>query len=285
MTQKEAVTFDGLISICKQHDVTYTTECTLDELNALKGISDKIVKTSVVETTGKAIKNGISVRTTGKGIDAAERRINTLQEVAKKLKGTFWQVEYDIPIKKDATTGNTIGGIIPNPSKWFWKIAIRLTKSCWIMPEEKFLSSSMTEWMKEAKEAGCKIRTIKYAADQIDTIHQIAVEELSDEIRRLHTALINNIGSADEQLKLAIEGDKTHNEQQAAQNIRDGKIRKEIRDAGEALDNAIVCAELFDSKEEVCDLLNGLREAVRARGIAFNAHAKTRNIKPAPLPE
>jgi hypothetical protein len=262
-------------------NVPVSYSLTMDEMNAVKGILEKITPVtpeSVVAKSAQVVLNGIKGRThstvTDKDATYAEHRLSTLENIAIAADQTYYMVQYDIPEVKNE--------VCPSPCNLLWKYSFRTTKSVWIMPEsslnEQEIIDLFTLWTNE----GITFDVMAYDPRETDKIRDKARRMIDEEVRRIHTSLIVNIGNADQQLKeaMAIEGPMTPNTMDKAEEYRDNRVRGMIKIASEALDRSIACAELFDAGEKVSDLLTALRETINSQRATFNARMAQKNRKP-----
>lgn len=259
--------------------VNATVEIALSmaEMQHFKSIKEKVTPRTI-EKSANVMLNGIKSMTnssaTASDVTHHEHRISHLQNVVTACDESYWMLQYDIPeVKNDDC---------PNPSALLWRYGFRSTKSVWILPERNLKAQEVVDLLALWTAHKIKVRVWKYDAEEVSKIKDAAREELEDEIRRAHTSLIESIGSADKQLKeaLEIEGPMTPNSVDKAEEYRDNRVRATIRIAAEALDRAIACAQLFDQTENVNDLLEALRETVNSHKNSFNVKMYAKNRKP-----
>ena len=109
----------------------------------------------------------------------------------------------------------------------------------------------------------------------------------------IHTSLIERIASAAKFLsdgQEAMEADRKRGEeitsrrQEALADRYDGRMRSALQVSAERLEVAIRFAEMYDHRERVSDLLDALREAIRAEAAAFNAAALRQDRRALSLP-
>lgn len=230
-----------------------------------------------VQKTGEYLHQRLTNKTVAGGLDAIEAEVNTLQRIWKLSNATFWQIEYDIP--------DRLLTDCPNPCSWFRSLAIHDTKSTWIFTEEVFNSPEIQKFISDYRAAGCKVRTIKYAADMVNEVRSRAQEALDRRLRDLHTSLIQNIANADQRLQEAQEALRadgkvpTQIEEQDVWARRNNRVRQILKVAAEDFATALECAEKYDTKEEAGDLINGVRAAIRSATQAFNAQMTARGGK------
>lgn len=221
-------------------------------------------------------------------LNATERRIISLKKTVDIYQEEFYQVEYDIPEKQKRTKDNPKG--VENPSDWFWKHAMRLTKSCWCFPESSFKHAEVAQWLDNARERKCKIRVIPYARRAIESIKEMAVEELRETMVLYHTNMVKNIICCDDRLNKAIDelnekvlaGDTTQltasREQRAAEDYRNNQVRNHLRNAADRLKMGTESAERFDLYENVSDLFQAFRATIDSQVETFNAMARMRGV-------
>ena len=250
-----------------------------------------------------ALAIDIHQRSQGVGADEAERKITRLQDVIRRADKQYYQVEYDIQ--------DTIKDIAPNPSgrtwvtdqdtgeEWIfpgmWRFGFRMSLSCWTLSEEMLNNPTVQRLLDHYRRCGMrKLRIIPWHPEAGAQIRKIAEEELMEEVRRQHTALIQGIDNADIALRNAQEElerraeegqEVTEKDRARVQSKRDSAIRGRLKEAIYDLESAIKSAELFDETENVRDLLNGLRAAIRSRASSFNAEMEARGGRLATLPE
>jgi hypothetical protein len=121
-------------------------------------------------------------------------------------------------------------------------------------------------------------------------IRDLAQKRLDDELRSLHTSLIERINRADAALAEAQAGmearvaageEVTLNEQERLEARRDNAVRAMLRDASEKFAACLECAERFDMSMEDNDLFAAYRAAIAAHRTAFNARmqAEGRSVR------
>lgn len=208
----------------------------------------------------------------GNQVDDVERKIKGMQEVIEVVSTEdyylFWY--YINSLSK-----------LPNPSHLLWGLGFfRFDGSCWIGPKKKVpaLADITNEWdqYKETTLTNGKVEVdyciIRQPSEYREMFKQRARKALDEEIRRVHTSLIDCIANADETLKKVLEKEGvTWNQERKAESIRDSAIRARIRKAQEELKNCINCALSFDEMERVSDLIAALRAAINSQKESFNA--------------
>ncbi len=246
------------------------------------GKPDTSASDYAIDKTNNNVLHGFARKTPGIGIDATERSIDSMRKVIEKLKKEgVWQIQYDI--------GQDTG--VTNPSNILWRYGFRSTLSCWILPQSSMEKTRVQDLLKHWEETGVDVTILPIGAEGIETIIRKAEKELDREIRRVHTSLINNIAAADQRLKDAqakfeerekIGDNVTDKEQQTALAKRDNDVRKNLRLAGNFLNDAIICAEMFDNTERVEHLLKALRECLKSSTESFNAEMRLKGRTQAP---
>lgn len=294
---------DGLVD-----GIEDKADLTQEEIESLKSISEKTNTYTVKETNdnndsiaksvvshAESTMNKIHDHQTNNQhkkvfgvLNETERRIVSLRKTLDIYKEDFWQVEYDIPETVKRTKDNPKG--VENPSDWFWKHSLRLTKSCWCFPQSSFNHAEVKEWMDDAREKGCDIVVVKYHPDQISTIKEKGAEQLRKAMILYHDNLIKNIIAADERLQAAsdklnekvLEGETSEltasREQKALEDYRNNQVRNHIRNGAERLKMGIASAEQFDMTENVADLFEAFRQTVLSQQETFNAMARMRGV-------
>lgn len=197
-----------------------------------------------------------------------EVKIETLQRVVSKVSNdNYVMLVYDIPTAKN--------DVCPNPSNLLWRHGFRINLSCWVIPSKRLETRTIKAIFQTWDANNIVYHTVPYAEHAMEQIRKIARLNLDQEIRRVHTSLIEKIAAADEQLQQAIKAeDATPNATEAADAYRDNRVRSAIKLAAEQLDAAISCAEAFDATEDVASLLDGLRNAIRSQVSTFNIKAR-----------
>jgi hypothetical protein len=139
-----------------------------------------------------------------------------------------------------------------------------------------------------------EVDLFRYHPDDVEKMRGKAVRQLRKLLIERHTQFISNLADADAALEDANkEMDALErqgrvvmdHERRAAVGEHVNALRKEIREAGLALNAAASAAAQFDATDDVSDLLAGLRESVRARGLAFNARMRAMQRKQVALPK
>jgi hypothetical protein len=260
--------------------------------------------TSTVTRTERTIEAGLqseAARRYHEGADQMERNVNRLSGVIETLQGDLWLLIYDIP--------SALNDMAPNPSREFWMAGgFRLNKSCWVFSDKnlghRFVRETLEAWSKipqvlatttiggipYSRNVGVKVHKIKFAEDQLAAIREIARETLREELIRVHTSLIERIGAADRRLqeaedawaaRFAAGGEAvTEEEQEKANNSRRNNVRSTLRDALACFEGALASARAFDETDSLTDLFNGVRQAIRAEVLAFNARAQAEGYSP-----
>lgn len=245
---------------------------------ALAPAAQAVADRTVLATAARAEQ-----RTLGRGVDAAEIRINQLQQTCRTLEGEISMLIYDIPSNLDQEC--------PNPSNMLWPYGFRLNKSCWVLPEKGLNAAAVQQLLAHwSHYPAVEVHVIPYAEHAKAQIRRIAGEKLREEIIRAHTSLINRLASASQRLAdaraeldaAAERGEQISAEQyDTAERRRESDIRSILKKAGESLAASISCAEMFDETENVQDLLAGLRAAVSSELASFNAQMLAKGGKPA----
>lgn len=274
----------------------YKMELSMEQLNLLAPLN-MLKNAKTVQQTNNVIHQGMKHHktvqvspTTIDEVSTTKQKIESLEKLAGIYDQDFWTVEYDIPevVSKHADHDLRVN----NPSGWFWRHGLRKSLSCWFFPNESFDHPDVAAWLADARQKGCQIIALKIARDQVETIRALALKELRTFLIGLHTGLIQSIANADakmvkakEALLLPCEDQTETKTEQQIDTLRHSAVRTMIANAAKNLDMAIQCAEKFDMTENVADLLNALRNAVRANAISFNMIAREKGIKSAPLPK
>jgi hypothetical protein len=242
--------------------------------NGLSKLLQDVNSPSTQETTTVAVKAVGSV-------DEMGTRIKALQKASQQAEDGFVMLIYDIPSVMD--------DLCPNPSPKLWRVGFRLNDSCWVLPtknlEHGIVTDLLTLWH-SAELNGRKVKTytIEYAESQNEKVREIAREKLSEEIVRIHTSLITRLDSAAKRLDAAREELRSsplwnEADEDKLECKRGNEVRAIIRQSATLLESAIECAQTFDETENVADLLNALRDAIRSERDAFNAEMRLKKGK------
>jgi hypothetical protein len=262
---------DGEQNVTRDVELSYTEMKTFAEACKKLGVP---VTQEVAKQSGAEVHAGIVATTaaahalTNSSADYAEARIRRLQKIVEKVSNdTYVMLVYDIPTSKNDDC--------PNPSGTLWRHGFRMNLSCWVLPSKQLDSPRIKRLLAHWQAHKIKVHIVPYAKEAIDQIRAIARENLDEEVRRVHTALITNIDSADRALSSAIkkmeeENTCTNDEQQREVDKRNNKVRAQFKLAAERLDAAIQCAEVFDESENMEALIVGVREAIRSQQETFN---------------
>lgn len=262
-------------------NVTSEISLTMAEMQTMKSIIEKVTPMTTAQSldqSNKVVLNGIASRThSTANADAInhEHRISHLTNVLTACDEEYYMLQYDIPTVK--------ADVCPSPCNLLWRYGFRTTLSVWVLPKSSLEAQEIVDLRTLWKANDIKVRVMKYDESEVAAIKEMAREELEGEIRRAHTALIDNIAAADDRLKEAmnIMGPISPATLDKAEEYRDNQVRTHIKKAGEHLINAISCAELFDNTENVKDLLDALREAVNSQRSSFNVRMYAKGRKPA----
>ncbi len=185
--------------------------------------------------------------------------------MSKPTTGRYVALRYDIPQRAE----------IGNPSGRLRRHGFRDNLSCWVLPDHQM--PYIDDLIDEMNAAGCNVRHNKFDPEENEDLRRQCREALTIEVARLHTSLIESIANAKEQLEVAESAAQENNnflterERDDLQRKKKYAIQGAINRAGEGLDAAISCAMLFDEKENIADLLEGLQLALTAQKVAFEA--------------
>lgn len=218
---------------------------------------------SILNGSNKALYAGIAAREIRQagGENTHELRINGLTAVIESEE-SYVMLCYDIPTHKNRE--------VPNPSKTLWSHGFRINLSCWVLPASELDHPVLMDLFASFKTHKIRTHVIEYADSQVGKVREIAAEKLREELVRAHTSLIERIGAANDALRAAEQAlDATDHTVGLAREKRTKQLKAIIRDAGDALDAAISCAELFDQNDRVADLLKGLRLAIASQRAAL----------------
>ena len=239
---------------------------------------NKLVNKGMTQQAAQHAAQGISSMTSGMGTIQAERNIDQMNRVFKTLKGDMWKLDYDIPTNSE----------VQNPSRLLWNFGFRSSESVWVLPDESKNHPTVQELFSYWRENGITFWTIRYHPDDMKVVKEQAHHRLCEEIRRQHTSLIECIISADSKLadaEKALDAQEqaaTDKERKAIISKRNNAVRTKIKNAWQELREVVKSAEIFEETEAIADLVNGLKKAIQAQAVAFNAAAVVQGIKPAP---
>ncbi len=228
-------------------------------------------------TTAEAVHGGINAQARSwRGVDGMEQRVGRLADVVESAAQGYVTLVYDIPEKKRSAC--------PNPSRTLWPHGFRLNFSCWVMPKERLAHADIVALLAHWKAHGIRAHVIEYAESQMAVVRGIAREKLEEEVRRVHTSLIEGIIAADDALKAALDEEAPEGADELAKAEADiearhdhkARVRSRLSQASRELDAAIGCAELFDEREALSDLFEGVRAALRSREGALQAATASR---------
>jgi hypothetical protein len=233
----------------------------------------------VNDTTLSKIHRESTKTVTGKGgLDEQERRVNRMEAAVERLKGQeLILVQYDVHSKSYTLE-----------YKQWWRRAFRLGESVWIFTQDSISDSYIQEVFAEMVESGVTVDVLPQSERTKQKLLEIAQRNLSAEITRIHTSLIERLDSASERLEAArkeLEAEEekgkevTHRDYQKLESKKDNECRAILKSAAEALNTSIECARRFDVTEHVADLLRALREAVRSQALSFDASMKAKGSK------
>lgn len=236
------------------------------------------VKAPTMAERNNALLRSLPVRRViDPSLPGGAERLTSLTQHLKTL--NLRRISYDIPDESN----------VGNPSRQLWLHgAVRASKSDWIAPARALNSglasivTSLENMCAVYPSARFRVHKI-HESDLADYVRDLNYE-IDGEIRRLHTSLIENIDSADRKLhEIEATENATPKIREDAQKARDGKVRTIIAHAGAALNALIARAEEYDMTMELNDLLEALRQSVRTQAEIFNAAARVKQIKLAPM--
>lgn len=229
---------------------------------------------ATINATARLAEN----RNVGRGIDAAEQRIDGLQKTLASVGEQYYMLIYDIPEVRNPDC--------PNPSSTLWNYGFRLNLSCWVLPESSLNSARVQELLTLwAQYPDVIVHVIPYAERAMAQIRKIARDNLTQEIVRVHTALIKRIGNASDKLNEARqalqqrenEGQQvTASDYERAETLAIASYRNTLSMATKALAYSLECAKLFDETESVGPLLEGLRSAIACERESLNTFLSVR---------
>jgi len=283
----------------------YTVEASLDQLKTLVSVKDlsegateapapktraprpapidKVTTETVVAGTRRVTRTP-ERRPTADPAASEAARVEQAEAVIARLNEPQWMLQYDIP--DSAEEGN--------PSWLMWKAGFfRLTKSVWVGSESCTKSPLIETLMSTYRQKGIRAYLIPFAESANAQLRALAQECLREMLVEIHGSLVQRIASAAQFLadgQAAMEADRKRGEevtsrrQEALADRYDGRMRSALQVAAERLEVAIRFAEMYDHREQVSDLLDGLRSAIRSEAAAFNARALEQDRRAVALP-
>jgi hypothetical protein len=230
----------------------------------LKSIADKIagmptLTAAIARTAERTAVNNVAGVYRGEALSQANG-VEKMAASVETLKGTkFAMLVYDIPTHKN--------DVCPNPSGLLWKHGFRMNLSCWVMPMDRLTHPDVTELLNLWTANGIVNHVVEYAESQNEKIRAIAQTKLEEEIRRLHTSLIETLGNATDAYNAAVaqleaENLLTPKAEDIANSRRISRWKQILKESGERLNAAVACAELFDDTMNLSDLIESVRAAV-----------------------
>lgn len=244
---------------------------------------DKVTTETVVAGTRRVTRTP-ERRPTADPAASEAARVEQAEAVIARLNEPQWMLQYDIP--DSAEEGN--------PSWLMWKAGFfRLTKSVWVGSESCTKSPLIETLMSTYRQKGIRAYLIPFAESANAQLRALAQERLREMLVEIHGSLVQRIASAAQFLadgQAAMEADRKRGEevtsrrQEALADRYDGRMRSALQVAAERLEVAIRFAEMYDHREQVSDLLDGLRSAIRSEAAAFNARALEQDRRAVALP-
>lgn len=264
---------------------TRPMELTIGQMKMFKELTEGAALFDPQEKAAEQVYSGIARRTEAPvAIDDVGRRIAVLQQIVDVTNvNGYVMLVYDIPENKN--------DVVKNPSNILWWHGFRMNLSCWVLPTSRLDHYQIEQLMAHWRSHNIEFHVVEYSERSMARIRQIAQLKLDKEIRRTHTALIENIANADQALAEAMaelarqeaEGKEVTNDERLAEEVyRHNQVRTQLREAGKRLDAVISCAEVFDSTMEVNHLIQGLRDALKVRTEVFNIRMRELGRKEAP---
>jgi len=244
---------------------------------------DKVTTETVVAGTRRVTRTP-ERRPTADPAASEAARVEQAEAVIARLNEPQWMLQYDIP--DSAEEGN--------PSWLMWKAGFfRLTKSVWVGSESCTKSPLIETLMSTYRQKGIRAYLIPFAESANAQLRALAQECLREMLVEIHGSLVQRIASAAQFLadgQAAMEADRKRGEevtsrrQEALADRYDGRMRSALQVAAERLEVAIRFAEMYDHREQVSDLLDGLRSAIRSEAAAFNTRALEQDRRAVALP-
>lgn len=187
--------------------------------------------------------------------------------------GDCYLLNYDIPEGPN-------GPVFENPSWELRQIGTRFNLSCWLIP------AVVMPWglIESMRAQGCNVKYALFAPGEKETLQGWVRQGLTDELTRLHTSLIDNIGRAVEQYEeaqRAIEASECPSDKARlkATLYREQRCKQILAEAKKGIDAAIMAAELFDETMSVDHLIEALRTALAAKTSAHLAEVDARRLR------
>lgn len=262
----------------------FCVDFTVAELKALAGLRDRAVAAAAVTVESAktaahvaAMAQREAVRNS-RGMDVAEREVNSLDRIAKTLSGDVYKLTYDIP--------KALNDECPSPCGLLWSIgAFPASESDWVIREDDLNRAEVQEmiqvWKDHATQTngqrGVKYWLVRYHPDDLHIVRQQAIDALDARVRALKLAIVENIISADNKLTEAQkaldarEQPATEKERVNADRARDNRVRAILNSAWSDLRDVVTAAGRFEESDSVAEVIAGLRQTIAAQAKAFNA--------------
>ncbi len=245
--------------------------------NEPEAISTEVVADVVVEAAQeKPVKKSKSKK------KVEEEAPKAAPKVKAKKAQRYVAFSYDIPSPKENSDGTMAAPIFPNPSAVLHPYAVRYNLSCWIVPLARVDTEAFQAILTGMKAVNVNFRIMKWDPTELETILRIAKDELEAQTAEIHGRLITGLdkatkafNKAEEALQQTLEG-VTENARYDLLRRREARQKLALNKAGEMLNAAVECAEVFDVTMNVQDCLDGLRTVVAAQQAAFNLEVEAR---------
>lgn len=215
--------------------------------------------------------------------DEAERSIRMLEEALRILtENGLVTISYDVPDRFKAQVGNL--------RRKFMRLGFLPVQKSVLIGVDKI---TRTTEFRAIVDMLVKYHVTFQSLPLHDTIaamvRESAKEKLRAQIVSWHRSLVLNIASASDRIaevKAAVLADESKGtaELEASETKEHNSMRATIKEACESLEIAIQLAELYDDSQDTKALIDGLRAAIRSQAQTFNAMARMRRIKLAPMP-
>ena len=226
-----------------------------------------------------------------RNLNNKEYNLTTQLRSLEKFKDGLFQLDWDISVEQEK---------IATPKGWKWGFRIHLLRMGMVAPLRshrvgprfiqdpnaitgKMLAELFNHW----NECGITYDTTKIDKEETERKLQKCWESIANEIRKLHTQFIGRIDSAaktlarkEGELKVRKEAgeDITARDYHREEGIRDNAVRQAIKRAADELEWALDCARLYDEEENLADLFEGFRAAIRSEAAAFDARMEQKSM-------
>lgn len=189
---------------------------------------------------------------------------------------------YDIP--ETAGYVDRLGKFhaLPNPSGVLRRIGERINLSVWILPDTSIVEArALADWLQRH---GANTKWCRFDEDEPGAIQQIAREGAREDCERIRGTLDERIGGCRSALDAAEHEHACGNIDRETFDRTQADILyqtdRAILDARRAIEDAEVAAALFDVSGDVRDMIDALRQTIRADETAADAGRAAAGIAP-----